>query len=519
MTIPVIGIPASDIVPGAPFQANFAAGVNGLGSAPLKMLIIANMLAAGTGVAATLYGPDTPVPMNSEDDAAALFGARSEARYMVRWAKRVAPNLPLYVCPAAESAGVNASGTITVTGTTANAAGYVRVRLNRAEYVDVPFNKGDAIATIATAIDTYMKSMAYWPLTTSPSAGVVTVTAAQKGLRGNRLKIGAQVFPADGTTGITVSPTTMTALASGTVSDSWTAVLATIIGKRFYFIASADDGAGTGLLALQTQLDADALPAAGNRQCVIVGATDTLANNITEATTLNDPRIDIVAQVGGDVAPCILAAAACAAFALGETSLDPLLCNFDGWGSVGIPGIGDTSQFWPIPAPLVDTKLTRPTLNSGLTSGLTMVQVGDAGRSFIVKRITSKFLTSSQYDYRIRDPHKRAIVDRFGDDSQAAMTSAMAGKVIGDAVPVNQRNPNPLLFTTDDATAIVKNIVLKYQAKSLLQQVDSVTLAPGGIVAQRDSGAPTRITTMVNLVPVDVLDQAPIVANQQSASL
>jgi len=519
VTIPVIGIPASDIVPGAPFQSNFAAGVAGQGSAPLKVLLIGNMLTGGTGVAGTVYGPDTAVPMNSEDDAAALFGARSEARRMVRWFKRVAPNLALYVCPAAESAGAQATTTITYTGTTASAAGYVRVRINRAEYVDVPFAKGDAIATIATATDTYMKSQAHWPVTSSPAAGVVTVTAAQKGLRGNRIKISAQVFPADGSTGITVSPTTMTALASGTTSDLWTTVLASIIGRRFYWIASADDGAGSGLLALQTQLDSDALPAQGNRQCVIAASTDTLANGITQSTALNDPRIDIVSQVGGDIEPCCLAAAATAAFALGETSLDPMLCNFDGWGNVNIPGIGDTQALWPIPAPMVDTRLTRTQLNSGLTSGLTMLQVGDAGRSFIVKRVTTKFLTSSQYDYRIRDSHKRSIMDRFGDDTQAAMSSAMAGKVIGDAVPVNQRQPNALVFTTDDATAIVKNVVLKYQAKTLLQQVDSVTLAPGGIIAQRDSGAPTRIATQVNLVPVDVLDQAPIVANQQSASL
>jgi len=130
--------------------------------------------------------------------------------------------------------------------------------------------------------------------------------------------------------------------------------------------------------------------------------------------------------------------------------------------------------------------------------------------------VTTKFLTNSQVDYRIRDSHKRRVMDYFGDVVQPDIQAAIAGKVIGDDIPSNQRNPNALLFTPSDATNIVKRAVLKCDAKTLLQQV-STTLA--GIVSMRDSGAPSRITTSVTLVPVDACHQAPIVANQGSATL
>jgi len=83
-SIPVIGLPASDMVPGAPLQINFAAGLSGLGATALRALIIGNwIMATGAGASDTLYGPDTLVPMLGEDDAATLAGPRSEARRMV----------------------------------------------------------------------------------------------------------------------------------------------------------------------------------------------------------------------------------------------------------------------------------------------------------------------------------------------------------------------------------------------------------------------------------------------------
>src|SRR6185436_17353716 len=109
-------------------------------------------------------------------------------------------------------------------------------------------------ATIATAAITAINAKTDWPaVASSGGSGVITLTAQQKGLRGNWLRYGASVLGSGVKTTSSQGP--MAFMTGGTTTDTWTTALSTIAALRYYYIASADDGgqSATGLTALLTQ--------------------------------------------------------------------------------------------------------------------------------------------------------------------------------------------------------------------------------------------------------------------------
>lgn len=494
--ISLVGLSASDPVPGNYLEIDFGAGQVSGNSAPYTALLIGGMLSTGSAVPdTTVYGPATPISLNSEADAIALFGAGSELHRMYRRWTALNQVTPLSAIAVSESASspVKATGTITFT-TTATGAGSVRVWIGD-QFCDTGFSANDTPTVIATAVVKSINAMLAVPVLATSSGGVVTITALQAGLRGNFIRYMAQMRPT--TSGTTVSPVVSTACASGAVTDSNATALATIAASRFFYLVSAAEDA-TQLGALLTQVNTQALAITGIRQGAFAASVDTLANTITITTALNGARAEVAWMYKSDVPPCELAANMAALYALEEAQAVPR-CNFSGY-----PSSDADSANWRLKAPNSTGAIpTRSQISAALQAGVTPIGIYPDGRTYLVKRITTRFLSGSNPDYRIRDSHKRSISDFYGDDLQAKFAATFSGKVIGNDPKLNDPDPAPNVVTPRVIKASVNRLTHDYAEDGLLQNVANIVL---GTIVQR-SATVTRMSVQIPLQPVDILDQ------------
>lgn len=501
--IVVTGLASNDPIPGAYIEVNFAQG-DAAGSAKERsILLLGNKTSAGSATVDTvIYGPDTDVQLQSEEDAIALFGTGSELHRMFRRVVKINQVTAVYALAVTESAGVAASTTVVVSGT-ATGNGALRVWVHD-EFVDVTVSSGDSPTTIGDNIVTAVNAKTHWGVTAANGAGTVTLTAKQKGPRGNFIRVMAKI-----TSGITttVSPTTDTALTSGATADDNTAALATILAKYFYRIVSAAEDA-TQLGALVTQVDLQAAPTTGMRQRVYAGSVDTISNATTVATGRNAARCQIVWSKTSDWTPSELAANQAALEALFETSPNPRT-NFANFGQDA-----DTQPYWVVPAPrTVSAHPTRTDQKSALNNGLTPVAVSANGRTYLVDRATTRSLSGSVNDYRIREPHKVTICDFFGDDLQAKLLLNFAGKRIADDPPAGARHPGPSVATPSIVRGSVLRLISDYDENDLWDDVDKII---DGLVVQRESSPTTRMGIRVPARPVENLTQFAVQVNQVS---
>lgn len=501
-TINLVGFSSSDPVPGEYVEVNFAQGDASLSSGIYAALLLANKTSAGSATADTVvYGPTTPTSLGSESDCIALFGAGSEMHRAYRRFIAVNKTTPIYALAVSEGgSSVAATGTVTVS-TTATGAGTLRIWVGD-EFVDTGFVSGDNVTTIAAAAVVNINARTYWPCTASNVAGVITLLAKQGGLRGNLIRYMAQILPT--TSGTTVTPLASTAFTGGSVADSLTTALATILAKNFaYIIPSQADQ--TNLVALLSQVNTQALATTGIRQRVVAGSVDTVSNAITISTALNGARHELVWLAQSDMTPGELAANNAAVYMLEEAPEVPLM-NFSSYGEDA-----KTSGNWKVKAPLSGAAPTRAQLVSALNAGLTPIGVRSTGRTYLVKRITTRFLNGASLDYRIRDAHKVTVSDRYADALIARSGAQFHGKQIADDPKKNEPEPNPQTVTPRVVKAMVNRTTRNFGEDGMLQRVGEII---AGTVVVRETSPASRMSVQVPLQPSDILDQLAFQVNQ-----
>lgn len=500
--ISLIGFGTSDPVPGVYIQTNFAAGPASSGTTVYNAIVIGNMLSTGSATPDTvIYGPDTAVPMTSVSDAISLFGDGSEAMRMVDRFMRVNKTTPLYAIAVSDGyGGAAATGDITITGTATGAA-TLRIYVED-QFVDTGIVTNDSPTTIADNAVNNINSKSSWPVTASHIAGVITLTAKQIGLRSNDIRYFSQVLPTS--SGVLSSPLASTLMTGGTVSDDNTAVLATLLGKRFYYNISAAHDV-TQLTSIVSQVEQEALPTNGRRERVIWASADPLATAIGITTALNTERSDCQWLYQADIAPAELAANAAAIYALEENQAVPRM-NFAFYGQTAA-----TAPNWIVRAPLSGAAPTRSQVYSALNSGLSPIGVGPAGTSFLYKRITNRFLNGIVNDFRIREACKVTVEDFFADDLQGQVQAAMDGKVIGDDPIKGQPEPAPNVATPRVLRSIINRLLRAYFDNGLIQDIVK-TLQD--VIVQRETTPPDRMSAVIPLKPSDPWDQAAIRIDQ-----
>lgn len=246
MTIGFKQIPQNIRVP--LFYAEVDASRANTANSNQRALIIGQILAAGAAV------PNTPIISQGVADAKTQGGQGSILAQMVDTYRKNDTFGELWLLPLADDASaVAATGTITYTA--ANTAVGVHSLYIGGYLVSVTLATGQTVTQIATAVAAAINAINDLAVTATAAAGVVTLTAKNKGLAGNDIDIrvnyrgvpGGEVTPA----GLTF---TIVAMASGAVNPSLTTGLANLQSMPFDFIVMPYTDT-TSLNALQSFLN------------------------------------------------------------------------------------------------------------------------------------------------------------------------------------------------------------------------------------------------------------------------
>jgi phage tail sheath gpL-like len=515
-SIVLVGLSAGYPNPGTYLEIDFAQGPVAGSSTQRSALLMGNKTTAGSATPdTTIYGPDTQTPCSTETDVIALFGSGSQLHRAFLAFTKVNTTTAVYLIAITESAGAQATLTVTITNA-ATSAGNFRFWCG-AEFVDTAISSGDSANTIATNVAASINAQSRWAISASPSTNTVVVTAKNHGPEGNWIRVQSLITPATGTIATTTSLTANTFLSGGATGDVNTTALSTIKPFRYYYIVPCDSDA-TNVGALVTQVNAQAVATIGIRQRVVFGSMDTMANTITVATGINAPRAECVWGSATDHTPIELAANNAALYMLLEAgaAVGVARKNF----SLFPTSQGSDQSLWfikpgrngPGGSP------TTPQITSALNNGITPIIVVQSGAAQLVKRCTTRSLNGSTSDYRIRDAHKVTICDYWGDDAVAMTQLNYGGKDIAQDVLPGQPPPpsyamTPALWGND-----LKALVTRYDqagqwAATVPGQRGGDTINAAAIV-QQESNPPTRCSALFGLTPVNIFDQAAILALQ-----
>ena len=515
-SIQLQGIALNNPTPMFALEIDFAVGQPvGIGVAR-PMLLMGNMTTAGTATADTVvYGPDTPVTCQNEQDVILLFGAGSELHRMFRRVAKIQTVVSVYLIAVTASSGTAATLTFTL-ATVPTATGNLRIFIDD-EFVDTSFLASATLASITLSAVTNLNTRTHWAVTAAQSTvgssnDSILFTAKIKGPRGNWHRgMAALTFPGATAGAMTVTNSTDASFASGATADSNVAALATILASRYYYTVSAAEDA-TQFGALAAQMTTAALPISGLRQRAFAGSADTLSNVQTLATGANNPRAEVIWLQTSPIVPSELAAIAASVYAQGEMSGSTPICTYNFYGN----GANDT---WSVIAPRVAANSPSATsITSALNNGVTPIGVNNNKSTYLVKAITTRSLNGAVNDYRIRDHHKVTVCDFFGDDLLAKFSANFQKKNLADDPPPGSTAPPPSGNTVSPnriKEATVRLVTDYGELPAGNQLLVNTAQIKAGIVCVREKPYNNnRVSILIPLQTVDTLDQIAALAEQ-----
>ncbi|TKI08664.1 phage tail sheath subtilisin-like domain-containing protein [Martelella alba] len=352
--------------PGQYLEFNYSLAVRTLPANAQKVLLLAPMLAAGSQAALT------PISVFSADEAAVYFGYGSVAHLMTIAAINSYAYLDLTVIGVADAeAGLAASGTVTLTGP-ASAQGVVSLWVGNTR-VDVAVSAADTATAIAADLVTTIGNLPGLPVTAAAAAGVVTLTAKNKGTVGNDIKLRAQTT-ASGTT------VAVAAMAGGATDPDIAPALAAVVAAGHNIIICPFSSQAA-LTALRTHLDFVSGPMEQRGAIGVGGWPGTLAAGTTLAASLNGGRITLGWHNGSVLLPAEIAAAYAAAIASEEDPARPL-----------------NTLTMALDVTDITSRPGRTEQENALKNGLTPFEIGSGDVVEIVRAITTYTKNASGVD-------------------------------------------------------------------------------------------------------------------------
>ncbi len=490
--ITIAGFSSSSRVPGAVAEVVYGAGPISASSIPLVCTLVGLQLASGTATPSQ----DLNTITNSET-AAALFGARSELANMCYKALTI-PGVVLKAAGVADPGG-GTSATLTITftlssGTNPASVGTVAYWIG-GRYVTVNFSTTDTLTTVAAALVAAINANQYWPFTAASAAGVVTVTIASKGARGNDY-IGFQdVTKASGSnvvstiTGGTAVTGGGTKFTGGTGTETYTALISALFSETIDFAAIAAYDVVSAAAWLATGV-AKAGPLEMRPMRCVYGFTGTLTSATTLAqTTLNDQRSAVLWYLNGETVPSELAAVG-AAIRCQLSQNDPD-ANFD---AVVLPGVA--------PQRASADKSQRATQEMALSAGVTpLATVGNGVQ--IVRAIGTHSLNGAVPDYRTLDWGDDYVPDFIRKDLVLFWGSEfLAGnpRVADDPAPEQRARPAGVA-TPSTWNAAVQGRLQKFEKTG---PVGPLPIVVNTILHPPTSGYDPVAKRIMSLIPVEV---------------
>ena len=450
-------IPASIRKPGKYFEFNTALAVRTLPGNLQKTLILAQRLATGTIAA------NTPVDVFSDSDAATYFGRGSQAHLMVRAALQANPYLALTVL-GMDDAGASVAATATVTiASAATSSGVLTLQVGD-QFVQIAIASGDANTVTAAALKAQCDKQPDLPVLATVAAGVVTLTAKNKGTLGNGIKL----FTTMTASGQTAAAT---AMASGATDPTLATALAVVFASGHNILISAWNDA-TNLTALRTHLDNVSGPLEQRGAIGVYAHVGSLANATTLASGVNSGRIACAFVPSAYENVFEVAAAFGAVIASEEDPARPL-------NTLALTGI--------LANPLAN-RSSRTEQESCLYNGVTPFEVGPGDKVQIVRAVTTYTL----------DP--QSVPDISLLDLTTIRTLDYVRKACRDRISL--RFPREKL--SERTAAKVRSELLDVLVKlEELEIVEAVMANAAGLIVERDSQDPNRMDAKV---PCDVVN-------------
>lgn len=496
------GIPADYPIPGHRREILFNQGSGGDTIGQRYILLGGNKTSAGSETADTLGDP-----IADDADAKNRFGARSELYQMFRVARSVNPLARIYAIAIAEN-GSAAAATRAITfanAATASCNGYVDWG---GETVSFSVASGDSVTTIAAAAKAAINSASQgsWPLTSDNSSGVLTLTAANGGPRGDNV-VGRVRIRFDKSTTDVATTISYGAVSSGTGADDTTNAVGVVANGTYYYqawactatsgLTATDSGAGEVVANVISQ----ALPANGKDQQAFFG----LVGTASQATT-------VASSTGGNSALAKFFWSENSPYTSGmiaalHASLAQVLegthpsANWNGYAH------GDGTPY-PMPAPYLTTDYpTASELESCLRNGVTPIEITALGTPRVCRVVTSKCLVSgtTTTDYRAREGHIPSAV-HFA-------WATLQGRYVAQAQPFAGADPGegqPPVAATDTPSsikAIVEKVTRDLCGSTPLDSYEGPILAPDKLDAMLASisvSGPTQGKFNVEWNPVAV---------------
>lgn len=454
-------IPSSIRKPGKYFEYNNTLAVRTLPANLYRVLIVAQLLASGTYTA--IGTTNGIVQVFDADTAATLFGRGSQMHRMVKAAIKANPYLQLFALPVADHAsGVAAAATITVTGS-ATAAGSVAVNVAGTEFT-VPVSVSDTAATVAAAIQAALVASVDLPVAPTVAAGVVTLTARNKGLVGNRLKMSAS----SAATGVLVSTTAFTAGLND--PDITAALAAAQPGGHEVLVVPYQDSAP--LTTLRAHLNFVSGPMEQRRAIGICASSGTLSAATTLAAALNSERISLALLPGTFTPAEEIAAGYASVVAYEEDPARPL----------------NTLVLGNVVVPPVASQLSRTEQEACLLNGVTPLEVGPGNTVQIVRAITTYTVNAS------------AVADISWLDLTTIRTMDYVAKSCRERIALRFPRDKKTVRTKRRVRSELLDVLYKLEELEIVENVDA---NKDGLLVEDDSQDPNRLNARI---PVDVVN-------------
>lgn len=491
------GIDPTDPTPSDRRELIFGAGQSLGAGGPRYVMLYGNKTSAGSETVETIG-----TPVLNDQDARDRMGARSELYQEYRVYAAVDPDATIYFIPVTEAGGGTAA-TQTHTFATAATDSTTADIFWGGRQTSFPVASGDSVTTQAAAAKAAINSadQGSWPMTADNLAGVLTLTSANVGDRGDYSIQNVRIVHRK-SVGTTV---TKAAITSGTGTDDFTTAFATVIAAgRYYYQVSpkygtsgptaTDNGIGEHILNINTQ----ALPINGRGQQVIFGLIGTQANctTVTTDSDVNAVRARFFHAKNSDYTPGMIAAHCAAVMRRAQT-------KHPAASLIGYTN-SDSTPF-QIPAPFAKSDyLTAAEIKADLNNGTCPIEFSATGTGKIVREVTSKSLVpgTTINDYRCRSGHIVSAIDFYWDTLADLYTANKQPFAAND--PPKGRAPLPNVQYPRDTAALAASLIDDFCGPNPLGLYNGPILDPDFQQAMKDSIVAAPLSTGGISVRIDL---------------
>ncbi|MEQ9868601.1 phage tail sheath C-terminal domain-containing protein [Pectobacterium odoriferum] len=451
--------------PGKYFEFNTRLAVHTLPSNQQKVLLVSQMLSSGTAT------PLGAVNVFSDEEAATLFGRGSMAHVMAAEAIGCNSYLQLQVIGVSDAgAATAATGTLTLTGT-ATASGTVSTFVG-AMRVDVAVSADDTAATVAAALNTAIGQKTALPVTAAVAAGVVTLTAKNKGAAGNDIALRIASTAA----GLTAAATSMT---DGDVDPDIAPALAAVFAAGHDIIVSPY-ATQTALTALRTHLDNVSGPLEQRGAIGVAGWPKSLSTGSTLAASINSGRITLGWHNGSVKTPAQIAAAYAAVIASEEDPARPL----------------NTLAMNTLDVTALSARPGRNEQENALYNGLTPFEIGSGDAVQIVRAISTYTKNADGVD------------DVSLLDITTIRTLDYVRKACRERITLRFPRDKLSSRTPDRVRSELLDVLYKLEELEIIEEVDANKAA---LIVERDSQDVNRLN---GRIPSDIVNGLHIFAGR-----